>query len=120
MGQMYNVKFSAGEKDAFMNAPIIAPISQLKQYDARYQEWEKPVKWSGIPYDSVSNELFNWVRESRKAQKVFNNKALSIMIKADKNVGYPMIKQVIAILQKQRVNKFELLTDTKRNDNQIQ
>ncbi|OCX50480.1 hypothetical protein BEL04_22115 [Mucilaginibacter sp. PPCGB 2223] len=114
MGQMYNIKFSRDDSEAFMGAPIIgAPIAQLKQYDRQYQDWGTNISRPGIPYDMGSNELFNWVRESRKAEKAIHDRALLIDIKADKNVSYPVIKQVIAMLQGQNVNKFSLIVDGK-------
>jgi len=111
MGQMYNVTFSTDETEAFINAPIIgAPIAYLKQYDKQYPNWENPLRTPGIPYDKDSNELFNWIRESRKADVLLNGRALLLQIKADKDVSYAIIKQAIATLKKQKVYHFELLT----------
>ncbi len=111
MGQLYHVTFSREEQDEFVNAPIIgAPIAQLKQYDKQYMEWEKPTNRPGIPLDTISDELFNWVRESRRAEMILDHRALLINIKADKNVGYPIIKQVMRCLEKQKVSRIEFIS----------
>ncbi|RYE26698.1 MAG: hypothetical protein EOP42_20385 [Sphingobacteriaceae bacterium] len=70
----------------------------------------KELQQPGIPTDSVSNELFNWVREARVSAKALANKELRISIKGDSKEEYPTIKKVINILQKQKVNKFSLVT----------
>jgi biopolymer transport protein ExbD len=114
MAKKYAVRFSPDEQETFLRSPIIgAPISQLKQYDDQYTDWETSVNRPGIPYDRVNNQLFDWVLEARKAEVVVNHKALLVTIKADKDVSYTIIKQVISILQKQRINKFSLETNSK-------
>jgi biopolymer transport protein ExbD len=72
---------------------------------------QKKVSQPGIPRDSVSNELFNWIREARKATVALHNVQLRIAIKGDSKEEYPVIKDVVGILQKQKVNKFSLITD---------
>jgi biopolymer transport protein ExbD len=64
----------------------------------------------GIPTDSVSNELYNWVHEARVVEKNLTNKELLFSIKGDSNEEYPTMQRIIAILQKQKVNKFSLIT----------
>jgi biopolymer transport protein ExbD len=71
------------------------------------------MRQTGIPTDSVSNQLFNWVKQARVADLTLNHKALLISIKGDKKEEYPTIGKIIAILQKQKVNKFSLITATK-------
>ena len=89
------------------------PIHQLKGYLDMDPDKRKEIQQPGIPTDSVSNELFNWIREARKADAAINQKALRITIKGDAKEEYPTIKKVIAILQKQEVNKFSLITALK-------
>ena len=49
-------------------------------------------------------------RESRLATKALNGAELRLSIKGDSKEEYPTIKKVIDILQKQKVNKFSLIT----------
>ncbi|OCX50623.1 biopolymer transporter ExbD [Mucilaginibacter sp. PPCGB 2223] len=114
VGQLYNVTFTPQEKAMFITLPTFGmPIGSLKGYlDQLINEPEKAksIQQPGIPTDSVSNELFNWVREARKADAALNGKSLLICIKGDKKEEYPTIGKIIAILQKQKVNKFSLIT----------
>lgn len=117
VGQLYNVTFTPQEKAMFVTLPTFGmPVGSLKGYlDQLINEPEKAksIKQPGIPTDSVSNELFNWVREARKADAALNGKSLLICIKGDKKEEYPTIGRIIAILQKQKVNKFSLITAAK-------
>jgi len=113
MAQKYGLKFSIEEEDKFLKSPITgAPIGSLKLYNDQYLEWDAPVNRPGIPYTDGNSQLYNWILEARKAEYAIHHRALLITIKADKNVSYSVIKQVINILQKQKVNRFELLTNS--------
>jgi len=117
VGQLYNVTFTPQEKAMFITLPTFGmPIENLKGYlDQLINEPEKAksIQQPGIPLDTVSNQLFNWVREARKADAALNGKSLLICIKGDKKEEYPTIGKIIAILQKQKVNKFSLITASK-------
>lgn len=114
VGKIYNITFTPEEKAAFVVLPEFGmPVSQLKSYLDLDPDARKKFVQPGIPTDSVSNQLFNWVREARKADVNINQKALIIAIKGDSKQEYPTIKTVINILQKQKVNKFSLITALK-------
>ena len=111
VGQKYNITFTPTEKALFSQLPTFGvPISSMKQYLAMTPDQRKALKQPGIPTDSVSNELFNWIREARVSAKQLANKSLRISIKGDSKEEYPTIKRVIDILQKQKVDKFSLIT----------
>ncbi|MGI4749091.1 MAG: ExbD/TolR family protein [Janthinobacterium lividum] len=111
VGQKYNVTFTPAEKIVFGTLPSFGvPIASMKQFLDMTPDQRKELKQPGIPTDSVSNELFNWVREARVSAKALVNKELRISIKGDSKEEYPVIKKVIDILQKQKVNKFSLIT----------
>lgn len=115
MIDLYHVPFSKTEKESFMNSPIIgATIGGLKEYDSTYMDWEENIYRPGIPYNTAAPELFDWIKQSRLATRALFNRDMRVIIKADKSVQYPVIKQVIAILQKQKLNRFSLLTDARR------
>jgi biopolymer transport protein ExbD len=117
VGRKYSISFTAAEVKAFVTLSTFGmPIGNLKQYLgllANDPEKAKAYQQTGIPTDSVSNELFNWIYQARVADKVLNNKELRITIKGDSKEDYPTIGKVIAILQKQKVNKFSLITASK-------
>lgn len=111
MGQKYSVTFNETEKARYANMQAVGvPMSQMKQYLDLESDQRENFKQPGIPTDSVSNELFNWIREARVATKVLNGAELRLSIKGDSKEEYPTIKKVIDILQKQKVNKFSLIT----------
>jgi len=114
VGQLYNITFTPEEKAMFVTLPTFGmDIQQLKPYLQMLisdPEKAKSFQQPGIPLDTVSNQLFNWVREARKADAALNQKSLLISIKGDKKEEYPTIGKIIAILQKQKVNKFSLIT----------
>jgi len=114
VGKIYSINFTPEEEAVFEVLPEFGmPVSQLKSYLDLDPDARKKFVQPGIPTDSVSNQLFNWVREARKADVAINEKALLIAIKGDSKQEYPTIKTVIAILQKQKVNKFSLITALK-------
>jgi biopolymer transport protein ExbD len=111
MGQKYSVSFTETEKAKYSTMQAVGlPMSQMKQYLDMENDQRENFKQPGIPTDSVSNELFNWIREARIATKALNGAELRLSIKGDSKEEYPTIKKVIDILQKQKVNKFSLIT----------
>jgi biopolymer transport protein ExbD len=112
MGEIYKTTFTREELNRFSTITAFGvPFSQIKQFIALSSEQQKKLNQPGIPRDSVSNELSNWIREARKATVALHNTQLRIAIKGDSKEEYPVIKDVIGILQKQKVNKFSLITD---------
>ncbi|WP_374948372.1 ExbD/TolR family protein [Mucilaginibacter sp.] len=112
MGEKYKISFTPEEVKRFIGTNIFGvPIGQLKPFLALDAEQRKNYKQPGIPHDTTSNnELSDWIRESRKVAANLHNKALFIAIKGDNKEEYPTIKKLITVLQKQKVNKFSLIT----------
>lgn len=111
MGSKYGITFTDEEKMRYSNLQAVGlPMNQLKQYLDMESDKRDAIKQPGIPTDSVSNELFNWVREARIANVALNNQEMRISIKGNSKEEYPTVKKVIDILQKQKVNKFSLIT----------
>ena len=112
MGEKYKINFTPEEQNKFMSTTIFGvPIGSLKQFLALDGNDKKNYKQPGIPYDTTANnELSDWIRESRKVNASIKSKALMISIKGDNKEKYPAVQKLIAILQKQKVNKFSLIT----------
>jgi len=112
MGDKYGIKFTPEEQNKFMGTNIFGvPIGQLKGFLALEGDQKKNFKQPGIPHDTTANnELADWIRESRKVNAALHNKALYVSIKGDNREEYPTIKKLITVLQKQKVNKFSLIT----------
>jgi biopolymer transport protein ExbD len=64
------------------------------------------VNQPGIPIDSTTNELGDWVLQTR-----LTNPKVVIAIKGDNDANYATVQRVIDILQERRVNRFNLVTD---------
>ena len=103
----YGMSFSDKQILSFMNqAHIGVPISQLPAFlDMGMLDQDSHLKTSGVPTDSINNELMYWVQSA----KVINSD-LQIAIKADRVTPYPLVNNVISTLQDIRENRFHLIT----------
>ncbi|MFV8331860.1 ExbD/TolR family protein [Flavobacterium sp. GSP14] len=112
MGEKYGIAFTAEESETFgLMEGVGVPISGLKQLIAmKTADRSKPGVQSGIPKDSTDNQLYEWIYNSRRANIDVNSKELQIAIKGDAKEEYPAIKKVMDILQKQKINNFNLVT----------
>lgn len=121
----YNVSFTEEEYKAFEGLEGFGvPINQLKGL-LRMEPSERIEGGlqKGIPYDSINDQLTDWIDLTRKANRTVLNdklaageieqadyKDLDIAIKGDAKEEYPTVKRVIDILQKQKKNRFFLVT----------
>ena len=107
MAAKYQVGFTEEEKKTFtLISNFGVPVRSLPSFLSMESDARKKVTQPGIPADSLSNELFDWVQQTR-----FTNPRVIIAIKGDNDVSYPTIQKVIATLQKQNINRFNLITD---------
>ncbi|MEO8886636.1 MAG: biopolymer transporter ExbD [Mucilaginibacter sp.] len=115
MGLKYKIAFTPDEEKVFANTESFGvPINVLKQFLNLPNEQKSNYKQPGIPVDTTANnELSDWVHEARVADKYLHNADLHIAIKGDSKEEYPTIHKIISTLQKQKVNKFSLITNLK-------
>jgi len=115
MGEKYKIDFTPAEIAQFSALPTFGvPIGNLKQYLALTGDEKKEYKAPGIPVDTTTtSQLYDWVREARKVNANLSQKELRIAIKGDSKEEYPTIAMLIKALQKQKVNKFALITGVK-------
>lgn len=107
MGERYNVQFTTDDVKRFsVLSSFGMPVQELKGWLPMDQEARKDIKYKGIPVDSTNNQLSDWINFSRHANPKFR-----IAIKGDQDANVPVIKRVIAILQDNKVNKFNLITN---------
>lgn len=121
----YNIPFTDEEYKTFTSMEGFGvPLNQLKgllRLDVA--ERNKEGMQRGIPFDSINNQLGNWVKFARQAEKELLEekiasgqltadklKDLDIAIKGDAKEDYPTVKRVIDILQEQKKNRFFLVT----------
>lgn len=118
VGKRFNITFNRQELERFAVINSFGlPIGNMKEFINMEPELRAEIKQPGIPTDSLDNQLHEWIIEARRATKRLSNKELRLSIKGDSKEEYPTIKRVIAILQKQKVNKFSLITSLEGVDN---
>ena len=112
IGEQYKISFTPAERKRFsVMGSFGVPIQSLKQYinldgDAR----KKSGLDTGIPTDSTNNQLSDWILQARNSVAELHSEPMRVSIKGDAAEGYPEIKKVVDILQKQKINKFSLIT----------
>jgi len=119
MGNQYKVSFTDQEKREFslmesFGVPIenLSAIIKMKGSDRN-----KAGTQVGIPFDSINNQLKNWIYTARQANiELGNDKELSFAIKGDAKLEYPKIKKIMDILQDQDINTFDLVTGLRGKD----
>ena len=129
-----NVTFTEGEYKAFEGMEGFGvPLNQLKGLLALSPaKRNDPKLQTGIPYDTINDQLGDWVKQAREAHKAiydeklqtgeitadeFGKKAdLGIAIKGDAKEDFMTVKRIIDILQAQKKNKFFLVTGLRSED----
>lgn len=110
MDSKYKIGLSDAEKKEFsLTESFGVPVTQLKAYLNVNASDRAKVKQSGIPADSLDNQLRDWIYYSR-----FANPKIRIAIKGDRQSNYEVMEKVIATLQDQNINKFNLITSLEK------
>ncbi len=119
MAQKYKIDFTEEEKTQFALVDEFGvPVEGLKQLLAmKGADRAKKGVQSGIPCDSINNQLQDWIQGARQAN-IDNGgtKELQFAIKGDAKEEYPQIKRVMDILQDQKINSFNLVTGLRGKD----
>ena len=107
MGATKGISFTEAEKAKFaVQGNFGFPVGQLKSWLNLPLVEMKKIAQPGIVVDSTgTSELADWVFAARKA-----NPQLRIAIKGDNASKFPVFKDVIANLQSQNINRFNLIT----------
>jgi len=118
MGKKWGASFTPEEQQRFAVTPVFGvPMSRLKSFLDTDPAQLKDFPQTGIPAGDTTNvnnnELYDWIHMSRQAEIALHSKILNVAIKADHAEAYPEINKVIAILGKQGLFKFELITSLK-------
>jgi len=119
MAQKYKLTFTEEEKAQFALVDEFGvPIEGLKALLAmKASDRVKKGVQSGIPCDSINNQLQDWIQGARKANiDEGADKELQFAIKGDAKELYPQIKRVMDILQDQKINSFNLVTGLRGKD----
>jgi biopolymer transport protein ExbD len=110
MGANYKVTFTPAQiKEFSLMSTFGVPIAQLPALLDMKSEERLKAPQSGVPSDSLNNELADWIWQTR----LINNN-VRVAIKGDGDLAYPKVKQVIATLQEKKVNRFNLITNMEK------
>jgi len=115
MDTKYKIGFTPEEVNQFSALSSFGvPIGNLKQFLALTPDEKKAYVQPGIPVDTTeTSQFYDWIRNARKVDASLNTKEMTIAIKGDSKEEYPTIAMIIKALQKQKVNKFSLITNVK-------
>jgi biopolymer transport protein ExbD len=128
LGRKYNIQFTENEIKRFtLLSTIGLPVAKLKEYLSENEEGRKKMnkQTSGIPIDSMNNQLADWivsgwtaaVEDAGYAKKKLAGKEIRFAIKGDGGVDYTYIKRIIEIFQENKINRFNLITNLEANPN---
>ncbi len=97
-----------------LGSSVGLPFNQLKSYLGMTPIDQKKFQFPGIPVDTSyvaeTNELGYWIQTARFAGQNSGTPP-RICIKCDAATSYPMVKDVIKTLTKNKIDRFNLLTN---------
>ena len=107
MGNRYGIEFTEEELRDFEKYPssMGVPIERMKEFFATDDVAEKAALQTGVPMDSLNNQLGMWILYARQI-----NPNIKAIIKGGAQVPYPRVKEVLDLLQSYNVNQFSLVT----------
>jgi biopolymer transport protein ExbD len=108
MSSKYGIGFSAAQLKKFSQLPDFGlPLNQLGAFVNLENADREKVKQSGVPNDSTDSQLVAWVKAASTANPKGN-----LAIKGDVHTKYPQVKALLDAMQKEKINKFKLITDS--------
>jgi biopolymer transport protein ExbD len=112
MAEQYKLTFTPKETDKFGKMSSFGmPIKNLKAWIDAEDPKERDKLQVGIPTDSTDNQLAWWVRMAR-----LTNLNAEVAIKGDAETDYTAVKKIMDLLQENKVNKFNLVTNLQKDE----
>lgn len=108
MSSEFGIGFTDKQVKIFSQTPDFGvPLNQLGGFLNLDTKQKEQVKKPGIPNDSTGkSELIAWVKAASAA-----NPQGKLAIKGDVGTMYPKVKGILDAMQKEKINKFQLITD---------
>ena len=108
MGKRYNIEFTETELKEFEKFPssMGVPMSKMKDFLGTRDTKARAVLETGIPIDSLDNQLSDWILYTRQI-----NPNVQACIKGDSKTSFPIVKKVLDIMQEKNVKQFNLITN---------
>jgi biopolymer transport protein ExbD len=112
MGEQYKLTFTPKEIDKFGKMSSFGmPIKNIKAWINITDPKDRDKLQEGIPMDSTDNQLAWWVRMAR-----LTNLSAEVAIKGDAETNYTAVKKIMDLLQENKVNKFNLVTNLQKDE----
>ena len=112
MGNRYNITFTPKELQTFENLSSFGmPVADIQKWLKEEDSKKKELLQTGIPRDSADNQLGYWIRYARLA-----NPSAEVAIKGDGETEYAIVKEIMDLLQDNKVNKFNLVTNLQKQE----
>jgi biopolymer transport protein ExbD len=112
MGEQYKLTFTPKEIDKFGKMSSFGmPIKNLKAWINVTDPKDRDKLQEGIPMDSTDNQLAWWVRMAR-----LTNLSAEVALKGDAETDYTAVKKIMDLLQENKVNKFNLVTNLQKDE----
>jgi hypothetical protein len=112
MGEQYKITFTPQELDKFGKLSSYGmPIKDIKAWINAADPKDRDKLQTGIPTDSTDNQFAWWILSAR-----LTNQYAEVAIKGDAETDYTVVKKVMDLLQKNKVNKFNLVTNLQKED----
>jgi biopolymer transport protein ExbD len=110
MGKQYGVNFTEKEKEEFEKLGSFGvKMEDMKKWINSKDATERGKYNTGIPYDTIDNQLNKWVLYTR-----FHNQTVQAAVKGDALADYETAKKVFDILLDNKLNKFNLTTNLEK------
>lgn len=110
--QQYKMGLTSEEiKNYSLASSIGMPLNSLKEFLKLTPEKQKEYHQVGIPIDSATDELSQWIRYTVTVNN--NNPDLQFVIKADDNTKFDVVNKVLKIMKKTNHHKLHLITSMK-------
>ena len=112
MAELYGTTFTPEQYQRFgVLSSFGVPMNQLSSFISMNGDERAKFAASGIPTDSTQNgELYRWIEQARRATGELHQVDMRISIKGDAKEEYKTVRNIVDVLQRQKVNKFSLIT----------
>ena len=112
MAEQYQITFTPKEIDKFSKMSSFGmPIKDMKAWINAQDPKDRDKLQVGIPMDSTDNQLAWWVRSAR-----ITNLSAEVAIKGDAETDYTAVKKIMDLLQENKVNKLNLVTNLQKDE----
>ena len=112
MAEQYKITFTPQEINKFGSFSAFGmPMKNIKTWLNAKDSKERDKLQTGIPSDSIDNQLAWWIRMAR-----LTNPGAEVALKGDAETPYVVVKKVMDLLQENKVNKFNLVTNLTKEE----